>query len=93
MTLATGSWITSTDLSLTDWVSSDRLLAMEGTQSVYLDIAEYERTVAQGSEPETWCTHVEGYWVQVVPAIVYELEYRGLLTAEETLSVYIERKL
>jgi hypothetical protein len=71
-------------------VLSDKLPGMESTQSVYLDVAEYERTVALGSEPETWCTHVEGYWVQIVPAIVYELEYRGLLTQEEMLSVYIQ---
>lgn len=60
---------------------------------MYLDIAEYEKTKATGNEPETWCTEVSGYWVQIVPAIVYELEYRGLMTDDEAMSVYIERKL
>jgi hypothetical protein len=63
---------------------------MESAPSVYLDVAEYERTVSLGSEPEVWCTHVEGYWVQIVPAIVYELEYRGLMTEDEAMSIYIK---
>lgn len=72
---------------------SDSLPAMESTPSVYLDVTEYERILATGDEPQTWCTQVSGYWVQIVPAIVYRLEYRGLMTDEEAMSVYIERKL
>jgi hypothetical protein len=60
--------------------------------TTYLDVTEYERVRLTGQEPETWCTAVEGYWVQVIPAIVYELEFRGLLSLEEEMSVYIERK-
>jgi len=62
---------------------------MKGTQSVYLDVAEYERIRLTNQVPETWCTDVSGYWVQIVPAIVYELEYRGLLDSEEEMSTYI----
>jgi hypothetical protein len=60
---------------------------------VYLDVEEYERIRLTKEEPETWCTSVEGYWVQTVPEIVYELEFRGLISSEEEFSVYIEREI
>lgn len=66
---------------------------MKSTPSVYLDVTEYERMLATGDEPRTWCTEVSGYWVQIVPAIVYELEYRGLMTQDEAMSIYIEINL
>jgi hypothetical protein len=62
---------------------------MQGTPSAYLDVAEYERIRNTDEKPESWCIAVEGYWVQVVPAIVYELEYRGLLDDDETMSTYV----
>jgi hypothetical protein len=65
---------------------------MNGTPSVYLDVAEYEKIRFTDKVPESWCIDVEGYWVQIVPAIVYELEYRGLMTDEETMSLYISRQ-
>lgn len=67
----------------------DKLRAMKDRPSVYLDVAEYERIRLTNTRPETWCSAVEGYWVQVVPAIVYELEYRGLMTNEEIMSTYV----
>jgi len=67
----------------------DKLRAMKDRPSVYLDIAEYERIRYTNTRPETWCSAVEGYWVQIVPAIVYELEYRGLMTSEEIMSTYV----
>lgn len=62
---------------------------MKVNPSVYLDVTEYERIRNTANEPETWCSAVEGYWVQIVPAIVYELEYRGLMDADESMSTYI----
>lgn len=62
---------------------------MKGTPSVYLDIAEYERIRLTDKQPETWCSAVEGYWVHKIPVIVYELEYRGLMDAEQFMSTYV----
>jgi hypothetical protein len=61
----------------------------QGTPFVYLDPDEYDRIVEHDVEPETWCTHVSGYWVQAVPSVVYELEYRGLMSPEERMSTYV----
>lgn len=60
---------------------------------MYLDVAEYERIRNSGSIPETWCTTVTGFWVQIVPAIVYELEYRNMISDDEKMSLYIEVNL
>jgi len=60
---------------------------------VYLDVKEYERIRLTNQSLETWCTEVEGYWVIIIPEIVYELEFRGLLSLEEEMSVYIERRI
>lgn len=62
---------------------------MKDASSVYLDVTEYEKIRLSPNTPESWCIAVEGYWVQIVPAIVYELEYRGLLTPDEMMSTYI----
>ena len=79
---------------LTDQGVADRLRNMNNSYTlVYLDVEEYERVRGTAVAPEIYCTAVEGYWVIIVPEIVYELEYRGLLTDEERLSIYIERKL
>jgi hypothetical protein len=60
-----------------------------GQPFVYLDPDEYDRIVQFDVEPETWCTSIEGYWVHAVPSVVYELEYRGLISDEERMSTYI----
>jgi hypothetical protein len=58
----------------------------QGSPYVYLDPDEYDRIVEHDLGPDTWCTEVSGYLVQ---AVVYELEYRGLMTDEEMMSTYI----
>ena len=57
--------------------------------TVFLDVEEYERIKNSNQNPETYCTKIEGYWIIAVPAIVYELEFKGLLTDEEKMSTYI----
>jgi hypothetical protein len=65
------------------------LRGMDEAPFVYLDVDEYERIRNTSNKPESVCLEVHGYWVQKIPAIVYELEYRGLLTDDEKMSVYI----
>lgn len=62
---------------------------MNSNTSVFIDIAEYERIRDSGLEPITWCTDVQGYWVIKIPGLVYELEYRNLITEDEAMSIYI----
>jgi hypothetical protein len=70
--------------------SPDKLRNMkQGEPFVYLDPDEYDRMMQDNSNPVTWCTSIEGYWVQAVKPIVYDLEYRGLMDTEERMSTYI----
>lgn len=68
------------------------LRGMDEEPFVYLDVDEYER-IRNTKIPETWCSDVQGYWVHIIPAIVYELEYRGLMTPDERMSTYILTEL
>lgn len=65
------------------------LRGMDGEPFVYLDVDEYERIRNTSNKPESVCLSVYGYWVQKIPALVYELEYRGLMSDDEVMSTYI----
>lgn len=85
---AIDSWSTITELTSNGLPVRLRNMK-QGRPFVYLDVDEYDRIKKDNCYPEIWCTSIEGYWVQAVPPIVYELEFKGLMTLEERMSTYV----